>query len=1235
MDGLIELLRKARPEQLDAITSDAPITVVSAGAGTGKTETLAHRIVWLLATDPGLSIDKILVLTYTKKAATEMKSRIKGMIERWRDLSIASDDQIERALDETISARSDLRARVLSGAARRGDADSARARLQAALDGMDEAYISTIHSFAFRVMREAGIDVDVDQMTKIVSHPFEVSFWRSLEWMLKTGANEMICSMIDEDLRESAMQILSSEEAGDLIAEMGAESIVACTSAAASVFGSMNATPEYLTRFLDDDGSLVAQECRCVIRHGLIGRFERLMDAGLSDILSKVAEKNDSVATFMRRWAEVGREDDEDIFLMEDFLSNTFKGTMKGLKPYKEELDSLLGTTVGDYKDNKFKFKKKYVPLIERLRADHFLDDDEISRRRTLHDLARICWSAWESAKARASSVTFDDMVRLATSVIDASPSFADQFSHIVVDEFQDTDGTQDAMIRGLAGSLDRSSGRTLFIVGDIKQSIYSFRKADPSLFAGYIASPASAKIPLQCSFRMRSGLMERVNEIFASIWRKGVISDAESLPGGVSPKYEELKAPLDNAAWAAGEIASAKEPLELIIWSNELAKKDETLREKNKAEFCTAALARALADRLLEIRGEDLAVKDGIRPMDWGDIAVLVKSRNGKFEALREAFKERGIPAVFSNSKDFFNRCEVRDAVNMLRALSAPEDDEAVLGWASSPISMVDIDVADELIDRVVDDRDAAKAERKYRRRAIEILRELDEGAFARFEKFRKTAELIAPSEAMLLLVEDDRWIGAFDESERTRVIENVDRCVEMLLEYEAEFGRSLEAEVAYLSNEMITAEHEESDELPPDDGGAVTVMTIHASKGLEFPVVAIFGMDGSHSRSRKNDKPFRVSPTLGLTPAKRSDGSDAICRSVIDEMKKIKGDDELERLLYVAMTRAKHRLICVGRAKSEEGGDESWIDAILAQNAECGRHYPIREVTSSIPEIIAPQKKEAPEERKTQPAPASASPIVPSIARLSASAYAMLSWCPVAYRLRYRQGLEMRWGRRSGDGYGGADLGSLAHWFLQSWDLTEESAVSFFIPRDEESEEQIKRSLPFASIRVAYANRRERRALCDWLCSFALSERAREIKKLRKSGLLRREVSFSVPIGPTVAVGSIDVYWEDDAGSHIFDWKTTIETDASREIYDAQLNFYAAAVAALGRPMPIETALIDLRPTSADESRRVIEDARDIIDDVARAAATAVGEVFAPRRDRCGSCPWSSWCLTDRAKS
>jgi ATP-dependent exoDNAse (exonuclease V) beta subunit len=268
---------------------------------------------------------------------------------------------------------------------------------------------------------------------------------------------------------------------------------------------------------------------------------------------------------------------------------------------------------------------------------------EERRTRDMLNGSAALFWKLWDEARLEKGVLSFSDFARYGGEALAANRAYASRFRHIMVDEFQDTDELQDAIIRSLADSWPGESGaaRTVFIVGDIKQSIYRFRYANPRLFAGYMNS--ASRISMPCSYRMNGALMDGVNMVFAHIWERGVIGD-----GSLRVAYEALLPPADAPWWGERNgAASPDSPMEILLYDPARAdnagepEKENIGVQRKKLAYGIAAKLRAM------IEGETKIWDKGIlsfRPVKWRDVAILARSRNAYTE-IEEAFDESGIP--------------------------------------------------------------------------------------------------------------------------------------------------------------------------------------------------------------------------------------------------------------------------------------------------------------------------------------------------------------------------------------------------------------------------------------------------------------------------------------------------------------------------------------------------------------------------------------------------------------
>jgi hypothetical protein len=323
---------------------------------------------------------------------------------------------------------------------------------------------------------------------------------------------------------------------------------------------------------------------------------------------------------------------------------------------------------------------------------------------------------------------------------------------------------------------------------------------------------------------------------------------------------------------------------------------------------------------------------------------------------------------------------------------------------------------------------------------------------------------------------------------------------------------------------------------------------------------------------------------------------------------------------MFYVAMTRAQDRLICCGLPRRAGGGD--WLSLLIEANEKNGSPIPVEYTDGTCPSLARvtpmPDAEEIPVARRTI--------WTPRTAMLSATAYALLSWCPVAYRIRYRQGRELKWERHGASG-GGAELGNLTHWILSKWDFDRESLIS--ILPDEIFPETIQSMLADVPPKLRHVWRRiSNRAMCRrWLEDFTSRAECGQLRGAASSGVLQREVAFSVEVRGVNLVGGIDVFWEDKQGCHVRDWKITPEVDAPHEMYAAQIEFYAVACRVSHPGSEVDAGLIYLRDAESKIDVRKIINWDEIIDSIVKAAEEAASN-SASRRGNCAVCPFSSYC-------
>ena len=1169
------------PKQVKAVLADDPLVVVSAGAGTGKTLTLAWRFVRLVAVNR-VPVERILTITFTEKAALEMRERIRRLMEEVRD-----------GLPEFAPLMHDP------------------------LSRLEDAYISTIHAFSMRVLTECGLSADVDPGIRVITPPEENAFWQYLERSIDRETTEILAETLGGQWRERADEIFSAEGTSDLVNTFGAGAICDAASSAIPLFESRGLDPEQLWNWADE-----LPERDAEISTGLLEVFapewrnawetwmKRILpEAGEPGIFRKDSTKFSARASaFMETWKNGPKEDELPRFVMdllgkEGLLGNLAGATGKCMKAVEMASLSATGERLKDFRNS----RGPWVPAAQWIMKGFTVAETRL--RSHILKIIALCWRLFDSAKAARGTLSFDDMIRGARDAVSAEPSFAGKFLHVIVDEFQDTNSIQDELLSTLA-----PQNGTLFLVGDLQQSIYRFRHAEPAIFWRRIrealAENPDSLIPLDVTFRCRQSVMDRVNSLFGHTWREGV---ARSIKMEFSPL-----APPGSRDWWAKRQETTVTPFELLIPDT------QDLEEGLNTEGIRIAVLRMLSDRILEAidKGSTVWDSDGAggfdaRPVSFRDFAVLVPSR-AFYDQIEQVFiEERGIPTYFEGNRNYFGRGEVRDAVRLLEAAADPDDTLAMSSFLASPLSGLSPEVATGLISLSV----SAKVPLR------ELFRAECPDEEARFEALRRTGLAAGPSSALAKLLEDSSVVLSSPAWKRPRVAANLRRAVDLAREYEASMGMSLSGCASYLRYMTVKGiDSREADTLGDQDD-MVRIMTVHSAKGLEFPVVAVAGLEQG-LRTRGQGIRLIPSPHLGIAATVFPDGwspdgeEKPLSGTIHDILETNETREEKQRLLYVASTRARDSLILLGACPIEEGipraRKHSWLETVRDwMEIEGGISLsPVTEAAVPVPPLSpAPSVIRGGTARLPERAGE-------TLERISATAYALIRYCPYAFRMRHRQGLDISWELYS-EGAGGSDLGSLAHWILRRWDLRPET-LSRFDPLGEGA--GLAAILP-PELRPPWSDGARSGPLFDWLGRFAASPIA---ERIRRAECCLKELPFRIRLeSGTLMVGAIDILWRENGTVFIRDFKTGKIDGSPKDLYSSQILFYSVAARRHFGNVPMDLALVSLRDTSEIRIENPGVAPEELEGDISAAAAEAVSGPFSPSRERCPVCPWKGGCF------
>jgi len=526
-------------------------------------------------------------------------------------------------------------------------------------------------------------------------------------------------------------------------------------------------------------------------------------------------------------------------------------------------------------------FREAYDATIKPLvnGVDPALDGELAALMPQLERLFTDAQTRYRARKAERHALDFDDLEQQALDLLagddDVRARWQEEVESLLVDEFQDTNGRQ----RDLVKYLNAGRGR-LFIVGDAKQSIYRFRGAEVEVFREERAAIAqSGRVcDMSTSFRTHTQLVGALNALLSEAMGTETIAS------------EPWREPFMSLTAARVEPAFAL-PAPYVEFH---------LATGSKADGALDRSAAAVAARLREL----VAASDG--RLDWGDVAVLCRTSRG-FGPYEDAFEAAGIPYETVAGRGFLNRPEVRDLLNALQAVTDPTDDLALYGLLRSPaIGLSDPDLHRLRLGEEREPRALWPAlcadDTTQSRHAVALIEEMN-----------GLAGRVTVADLLKHFVDATGYRGLLLAAGDTRAARNVSK---LLLDAQRSGIVSAGAFLEYVSG--LRAAGSREGEARADSSGAVQIMSVHQAKGLEFPVIVI-GDAGGGGGGRST---LLLDGELGIIPALSSDAGAPLVWKLAMQREASKEDAESDRLLYVAATRARERLLISGHVTVRRDG-------------------------------------------------------------------------------------------------------------------------------------------------------------------------------------------------------------------------------------------------------------------------------------------------------------------------
>ncbi len=856
------------PEQKKAIDSRNGTVLVSAAAGSGKTAVLVERVIRRLTDkDKPCSADKLLIVTFTRAATSQMKERI---------FKAVSDELRKNPDDEHLKRQ---------------------------LVMLPFAKISTIDSFCNDMVKENFHELELppdykliegaqlkitqtDALNKTLDEFYKENSeeFTELVNILANGTDDSAVSELVSKLYDNSMafsrpdiwleSLMREYENSDNFPESTWGKII--LDYARDAAGNCKIICDEMNNALSYDSVVADKYGACVFEMtSYVSELLELIDAAKWD---EIAESLASVKFPSLKALPRGYESP-----CADFIKNQKKNITEQLT---KKLSKYFCASVKENAEDMAYLK----PIVAKL----------------ISAVKRYSEILWEE-KSKINSVDFSDITHLALKLLvtydmDGKPQrtklakeLSEKFDEILVDEFQDINELQNRLF--WAVSKDDSN---MFMVGDVKQSIYRFRQAMPEIFLkrrdaleDYEEENYPAKITLDRNFRSRSGVTENINFVFRQIMSQAA--------GGLD--YDDREALVAAASYEDCDFAQT----ELHV----IGSLDSGERVSRELE------AQHIADTIRSVIESGMTVNDSgeMRPVTYRDFCVLMRATgSGKAELYAEVLAENNIPAYVSDKVGFFASTEISTVLNLMRVVDNPLQDIPLLAVMLSPIYGF---TSDELARMRVDERKkplyhcVTEFALKGNCKCTAFIESLD--------SLRMLSATLSCAEFLRELYDVTGYkamAAALKNGSRRNA--NLNLLLDYALQYEESGKRGLSGFIRFADKVQRQNSDLESASDISEAADVVRIMTIHKSKGLEFPVCILADLNTAFN----NDNQRGVAafhPDLGVCFDRR-DGRTKCQYSTVGKKalmlaERASSISEELRVLYVAMTRAKERLICVAR--------------------------------------------------------------------------------------------------------------------------------------------------------------------------------------------------------------------------------------------------------------------------------------------------------------------------------
>lgn len=859
-------------EQENAIYKKGNNILVAAAAGSGKTAVLVERIINKI-TNENIDVDKLLVVTFTNAAATEMRERIL--------------DAIYKKLEN--------------------DPENLKLRKQIIL--LNKSHISTIHAFCLEVIRNYFYKLDISPNFRLANTPeIELLRMETLEEVfdeLYEGKDKKFIDLVntycgyrdDDKLKEMILKIykyIQSMPYPEDWLEKQVEKF------------NLNQNDDFSET---DWGKILIKETKDIIYDSI-------------EILKSINKKLE-IETDLSKWYLTINDD---IAQLENIINekkwDDIYETLNELKFKTWPADKKI---VSDMKDNAKEIRDNVKKSIDDLKSKIFIynskqaNEDIYDMYEILKEIKNLILKfsqEYTNKKKEKNIIDFNDIEHLALKILvqkdeageyvptDVAKEYQNIFEEIAIDEYQDSNEIQEELLKQV------SRGNNIFMVGDVKQSIYKFRQARPELFLEKYNTYGDNKIQLFANFRSRKNILDITNTIFDNIMSKdfGSIEYDENEFLNLGKEYEETD-----------KMTLGKAELHIIDETKQEDVEDEQeieIFEKSEIE------AKFVANKIKELMEQGYYVfdkKNGYRKLQYKDIVILLRKTAQIAPIYEKELSKLEFPVYSDIGTNYFESMEIQVIMALLKIIDNPDNDISLATVLRSPIgSFTD----NEMIEIRLQNNNGSFYEALLECKDHSKIGEKVRNFLDMIEEFRTKQEYLKLNELIWYIYERTDFYNFVSLTNNGEVkTANLRMLFEKAKDYEQGSFKGLYNFINFIDKVTKSGSDMGAPKLIGENEDVIRIMSIHKSKGLEFPVVFLCGTGNNFNMLDLNDN-IMIHPSIGLGPKyinyDRKIQYNTLAKEAIKYQIKRELQEEEMRLLYVALTRAREKIIIVGTDKN-----------------------------------------------------------------------------------------------------------------------------------------------------------------------------------------------------------------------------------------------------------------------------------------------------------------------------